>query len=33
MKEIRIMECFGGVGACSKALKRLGFKVNVFDYV
>ena len=33
MKEIRIMECFGGVGACSKALKRLGFKVNVVDYV
>lgn len=27
------MELFGGIGACTKALKNIGIKVNVVDYV
>lgn len=30
---MRIIELFGGIGACSKALKRLGYDVEVADYV
>lgn len=26
MKRIKILELFGGIGACSKALERLGFE-------
>lgn len=31
--KINIIELFGGIGACSKALKRQGFDVNILDYV
>ena len=27
------IELFGGIGACTKALKRLGFDVEIADYV
>ena len=30
---IRILECFGGIGACSKALERLGIEFEIADYV
>lgn len=30
---LRIIELFGGIGACSKALKRLGIPIEVVDYV
>lgn len=30
---MRIIELFGGIGACTKALKRLGIDVEVVDYV
>ena len=33
MKKLRIMECFGGIGACSKALERLGIDYEIADYV
>ena len=33
MKKLRIMECFGGIGSATEALKRLGFNVEVVDYV
>lgn len=33
MKKLRIMECFGGIGACSKALERLGIDYEIVDYV
>ena len=33
MKKIKILELFGGIGACTKALTRLGFEVDVVDYV
>lgn len=33
MKTINIIELFGGIGACTAALKRIGFNVNVLDYV
>lgn len=28
-----ILELFGGIGACTKALKNIGIDVNVVDYV
>ena len=31
--EIGVIELFGGIGACSQALKRLGFKERIIDYV
>lgn len=31
--KIRVLELFGGVGACTKALKRLGIDVEIVDYV
>ena len=33
MKEIKILELFGGIGACSKALERLGIDYEIADYV
>lgn len=30
---IRILELFGGIGACSKALERLGIEYEIADYV
>ena len=33
MKNIKVIELFGGIGACTKALKRLGFDVEIADYV
>ena len=33
MDEIKIMECFGGIGALTKAFKRLGIPHKVIDYV
>jgi len=32
-KNISILELFGGIGACTKALKDIGIDVNVVDYV
>lgn len=32
-KHIRILELFGGIGACSKALERLGIDYEIADYV
>ena len=32
-ESISILELFGGIGACTKALKNIGIKVNVVDYV
>lgn len=32
-KNISILELFGGIGACTKALKNIGMNVNVVDYV
>ena len=32
-KEIKLLELFGGIGAPRKALERLGYNVNVVDYV
>ena len=31
--KIRVLELFGGIGACTKALKRLGIDVEIVDYV
>lgn len=33
MKQIKIIELFGGIGSVTEALKRLGFNVEVVDYV
>lgn len=33
MKEISVLELFGGIGACTKALKNIGMDVNIVDYV
>ena len=32
-KMIKILELFGGIGACSKALERLGIEYEIADYV
>lgn len=32
-EQISVLELFGGIGACTKALKNLGLNVNVIDYV
>ena len=32
-EHIRILELFGGIGACSKALERLGIDYEIVDYV
>lgn len=34
MKEqLNVLELFGGIGACTKALKNIGININVVDYV
>lgn len=33
MEPIRLLELFGGIGACTKAFKRLGINFNLVDYV
>lgn len=33
MNKIRIIEFFGGIGACSKAFERLGIDYEIVDYV
>ena len=33
MRKLRVMECFGGIGACSKALEKLGIDYEIADYV
>ena len=33
MKKLKILELFGGIGACSKALERLGIDYEIVDYV
>lgn len=30
---MKILELFGGIGACTQALKRLGIDVEIADYV
>lgn len=30
---MRVLELFGGIGACTQALKRLGIDFEVVDYV
>ena len=30
---IKILELFGGIGACSKALEKLGIDYEIADYV
>lgn len=33
MRKLKIIELFGGIGACSKALERLGIDYEIADYV
>ena len=33
MSKLKVLELFGGIGACSKALKRLGIDYEIADYV
>ena len=33
MSKLKILELFGGIGACSKALERLGIDYEIADYV
>ena len=33
MKTLKVLELFGGIGACSKALERLGIDYEIADYV
>ena len=33
MDKIRLLELFGGIGACTKAFERLGIDFEVADYV
>ena len=33
MEEIKILELFGGIGACTQAFKRLGIPYKIADYV
>lgn len=33
MEKLKILELFGGIGACSKALERLGIDYEIADYV
>ena len=32
-KQLKVIELFGGIGACSKALERLGIEHEIVDYV
>lgn len=31
--KLKVLELFGGIGACTKALKRIGVEVEIVDYV
>ena len=33
MSKLKLLELFGGIGACSKALERLGIDYEIVDYV
>lgn len=33
MEKLKVLELFGGIGACSKALKKLGINYEITDYV
>lgn len=33
MEKLKLLELFGGIGACSKALERLGINYEIVDYV
>jgi DNA (cytosine-5)-methyltransferase 1 len=33
MNKLKVLELFGGIGACSKALERLGINYEIADYV
>ena len=33
MSKLKVLELFGGIGACSKALERLGIDYVIADYV
>lgn len=33
MSKLRVIELFGGIGACSKAIERLGIPYEIADYV
>ena len=33
MEKLKVLELFGGIGACSKALERLGIDYDIADYV
>ncbi len=33
MSKLKVLELFGGIGACSKALERLGIEYEIADYV
>ena len=33
MEKLKVLELFGGIGACSKALERLGVDYEIVDYV
>lgn len=33
MNKLRVLELFGGIGACSKALEKLGIDYEIVDYV
>lgn len=33
MNKLRVIELFGGIGACSKAIERLGIPYEIADYV
>ena len=33
MSKLKVLELFGGIGACSKALERLKIDYEVVDYV
>ena len=33
MSKLKVVELFGGIGACSKALERLGIEHEIVDYV
>lgn len=33
MKKLKVLELFGGIGACSKALEKLGIDYEIADYV
>ena len=33
MDKLKVLELFGGIGACSKALERLGIEYEIADYV